>query len=668
MMAFTVSAMAMVAAMVLDFGLVRVDRQIDRSAADAAVLAGLHGLNANNDDGVAHSYLGVCAAVRYLRANDPRFANASVSTGWTDALGANTANGCTTTALLKKGCRAGDKTTWAKWHWSGQATGEPAVDVTIQSGFTFAGAPVFAEDSLSASSGDTAQGGCDTLAVTISQSRAPGLGSLATSHNLSTSIRSVGRVQTVPGDSAPAMLLLKRTGCPALRAGNSGGGSGTWIHVLGAVTSAGFSAPGTIHSDSDGSGCTGGSNSNVFIGAQDNAIVAYAAPIVSNPTAPDPAKPGLVTSVAADNGAAAGVVRDSLDYVYGSSALSSGGTKNEVIGRPLVTRKLIDNRYFTGVKAAISGAASVFAAAAAPAGFTKSLSTCTPTQADVDALNLTAADTLYVNCTANNGFNGSSTGLVIKAGAVYFKGVVNPAGTLQMPNATKVYIANSINKAAALTIGNNVSFEMNDSAANMSGGLCSTGVNSSKATLFIQTGSMMQTSSSGTLRLCRTTAFLLGGQSNGCVPATAGTAPTSTPCSGTMGTGQFNQTGGNIDWTAPNAIDITLDPVTSSYLPAAVTAWADANGPEDLALWAESGTDSSHTYSMAGGGAFHVRGVFMVPNADPFKLSGGSGLNLTNAQYIASSIELNGGTQITMQVDPNSAVVLPDLGLVGLIR
>ena len=87
------------------------------------------------------------------------------------------------------------------------------------------------------------------------------------SDKIATSIRSVGRVKTVPGNSAPALLLLKRTGCPALRAGNSGSGSGTFIHVLGAMTSTGLSQPGTIHSDSDGVGCTGGSNSNVFIGA-----------------------------------------------------------------------------------------------------------------------------------------------------------------------------------------------------------------------------------------------------------------------------------------------------------------------------------------------------------------------------------------------------------------
>ena len=237
-----------------------------------------------------------------------------------------------------------------------------------------------------------------------------------------------------------------------------------------------------------------------------------------------------------------------------------------------------------------------------------------------------------------------------------------------MPNATKVYVGNCSDKANAISIGNNVSFEMNNAAANMSGSLCSSAVSTTltKATLFIRTGSVAQ--SSGTLRLCRTTAFMLGGRSDGCVPATAGTAPTTTPCAGALGTGQWTQTGGDIDWTAPNTLDTTLDTTTKLPIAAAVTAWADASGPEDLALWSESATTTSNTYNMNGGGVFNVRGVFMVPNADPFKLSGGASMNLTNAQYICSSIELNGGTQITMKVDPNSAVVLPELDLVGLIR
>jgi Flp pilus assembly protein TadG len=665
MIAFTLTAICVVTAMVMDFGLVRLDRQVDRSAADSATLAGLHGLN--KDDGIPHSYVGVCAAVRYLKANDPRFAGINEATGWKDGNNAATGNGCSSTALTLKSCKPADKSTWAKWHWAG-STGDLSMDVTIQSGFSFATAPALPEDSLAASSSDTTDTTkryCDTLAVTIGQSRKPGLGSLATSSRLSTVVRSVGRVKTVPGSSAPAMLLLKRTGCPALRTGNSGSGSGTFIHVLGAITSTGLAQAGSIHADSDGTGCTGGSNSNIFIGAQDSGIVAYAAPLVSNPTAPDPTKPGLVTSYAAATGANQGVVRDQLDYVYGSTALTSGGTRNEVSARPLITRKLIDDRYFTGVKAAITAAAPIFSAPAAPAGFNKTLNNCTPTAAQVASI--TSADTLYVNCTANNGFQAS--GITINANAVYFNGTVNPSGTLKMPNATKVYIGNQGNKTNALAIGNGASFEMNNSAANMSGTLCSTAVNAglTKGTLFIRTGSIAE-SNGGMLRLCRTTAFMLGGQSDGCVPATSGNAPTTTPCAGTLGTGQFTQTGGDIDWTAPNSLDQTLDTTTNTSLPAAVTAWADPNGPEDLALWSESATNTSQTYNMNGGGIFNVRGVFMVPNADPFKISGGAGMNLTNAQYIVTSIELNGGTQITMKVDPNSAVTLPDLDLVGLIR
>jgi hypothetical protein len=173
------------------------------------------------------------------------------------------------------------------------------------------------------------------------------------------------------------------------------------------------------------------------------------------------------------------------------------------------------------------------------------------------------------------------------------------------------------------------------------------------------------------LRMCRTTNFMMGGRSDGCVPTATGTAPTTTPCAGVnsgLGNGQFTQQGGDIDWTAPDTIDQTLDPVTQLPLAAAVTAWSDPDGPEDLALWSESGSNTSTTYNQNGGGLFHVRGIFMVPNAAPFILGGGAALNLTNAQYIVTSIELNGGTQITMQVNPDSAVVLPDLGLVGLVR
>jgi hypothetical protein len=59
----------------------------------------------------------------------------------------------------------------------------------------------------------------------------------------------------------------------------------------------------------------------------------------------------------------------------------------------------------------------------------------------------------------------------------------------------------------------------------------------------------------------------------------------------------------------------------------------------------------------------------MTPNAIPFTIGGGSFLNLTNAQFIARTISLNGsGTKIDMSVDPNSAITLPTLDVVGLVR
>jgi hypothetical protein len=194
-----------------------------------------------------------------------------------------------------------------------------------------------------------------------------------------------------------------------------------------------------------------------------------------------------------------------------------------------------------------------------------------------------------------------------------------------------------------------------------------TGSSTNKAVLFVKNGGIKQ--NGGTLQLCYTTLMLMGGGPTGCLPTTNGTAPNATPCPGaTMGNGQISQTGGNIDWTAPNQYDrMTLangdpDPL---YSP----GWTDVNGPEDLALWSESaGNNSSTTYNMNGGGLFHVQGVFMVPNADSFNIGGGSHQNLTNAQYVATSIALGGSTQLSMAVDPNAAVTLPKLKTVGLVR
>jgi hypothetical protein len=669
LVALSLTGLLVVTAMVLDFGLVRIDRQIDRSAADAATLAGLHGLNTG--DGVPHPYAGVCTAVKYLQANSDRFTGINTSSGWSNGLGAAQADGCSNIALRNITCKPGDKSSWAKWHWVGTVDGV-GLDVTIQSGYDLA-ANQWQEDALTAThgdNGDPAYAGCDQLAVTIAQHRKPGLGSLATSSDLSTAIRSVGRVKPVPGDSAPAMLLLKRTGCPVLKTGSSGGSS--FVHVEGAIAPNGKTQPGTIHSDSDGVGCNGSNNGWVYGGLANNGITAYAAPLASNPTAADPTKPGSVTSVAAANGITGTPIRDSLNFVYGSTALNgTGGAKTEVTGRSLVTRRLVDERFFDGVRPAIGGANTVFASGASgpPAGWAKFPASvpdpCKPTQANINALALGVNDKLYIDC--NGRFVGDNGGLTFNAGTIYFRGWVNASGPVRLQNAHHVYIGSKDSSGSAISLGTGAEFQMHTNGFTDATGNCTTGQNSGKAVLFVRDGQFKETS--GLLRMCRTTVMMMGGSTTGCVPTLAGTAPNLlTPCGG-LGTGQFTQTGGGIDWTAPDTMDATTDPATGDPLPSAIIAWHDVNGMEDLALWSESGSNSSTNFSMTGGGLFRVRGVFMVPNAGPFIISGGASLNLTNAQYVASSIELNGsGTNITMRVDPNAAVTLPDQGLVGLVR
>lgn len=673
LVALSLTGILVVAAMVLDFGLIRIDRQVDRSAADAATLAGLHGLNTG--DGTPHPYVGVCTAIRYLQVNTARFSGVTESAGWSNGNGGAVGNGCTDTTLRNTTCKP-DKASWAKWHWTGTSQGV-SYDVTIESGYDFGvSANQWQEDGLSATSGDNgdaAYSGCDHLAVTIAQSREPGFGSLATTSDLNTDIRTVGRIRAVPGDSAPAMLLLKRSGCPVLKTGSNGGTS--FVHVEGAVAPNGKTQPGTIHSDSDGVGCNGSNNSWIYGGLGANGIAAYAAPLASNPSSADASKPGSITAVAAANGVTGTILRDALANVYGTSALTgSAGAKTEVTGRSLVTRRLVDERFFPGVKPAIAGANTVFTSGAsgAPAGWTNLVAAdpCKPTQAEITAMGMTASSKLYVNC--NGKFVGVNTGNTFSAGSIYFRGWVNPAGSLKLVNAHHVYIGNqeASPNSDAISLGTGSEFQVHTAGNTDAAGNCTTGQSSSKAVLFVRTGQFKQTG--GLLRMCRTTVMMMGGATDGCVPAATGAAPTATPCpatvNGGLGTGQFTQNGGGIDWTAPDTLDATTD--SAGYpLTAALTAWHDVNGVEDLALWTESGTSSSTTFGMSGGGLFRVRGVFMVPNAGPFIISGGASLNLTNAQYVATSIELNGNTtSITMRVDPNAAVTLPDQGLVGLVR
>lgn len=669
--AVSATVLLVVAAMVVDFGLVRVDRQVDKSAADAATIAGLHALNGGDAD--PRPFVGVCTAIRYLSINSSRFAAMTDTSGvWTNGLGATRGNGCTDATLRSQVCASGPAS-WARFTWNGTLEGK-ALNVVIQSGYLLTGTG-FSEDALPAADADKddSAAGCNQLAVIINQRRDPGLGSLATSSDLITSVRSVGRVRSESGGYAPAMLLLEQTTCPVLESGSNNGTS--FVHVLGDEASDGKTQPGTIHSDSAASSnCSGGTNQNIFLGKGTDGIVAYAAPVSGSPGTADPTKPGQITAYAGSVGKALNYIIDnagSLSSAYAAAGVgpAAPGTHAAPSGSARVTRKPVDLRYFSGVKGAIATAESIFSSVTAssagwiPLNSAGPVDACKPTQAQLNALSLSASSRLYINCTGT--FIGAIADLSINAGTIVFAGSVAPKQVHSLPNATHVYIRGSATDS--LNIGNNSAFKVH-TAGLLSGGSCTNARSSNKALVVVRDGAIKE-SGTGQLQLCNTTLIMMGGRYDGCVPGAAGAAPSATPCatspSPTAGTGGFDQQGGSVDWTAPDALDLTTT-ANGEPTSAAITAWQDQNGPEDLAFWSES---AGGGYQMTGSGQFRIRGVFMVPNATPFKIGGTAALTLTDAQFIARTVALNGAnTRITMSVDANAAVTLPRLALVGLVR
>ncbi len=659
------------AAIVLDFGMVRVQRQSDKSAADSAVMAGLRAADGGNDS--VYNQKGVCATLQYLKANRPALSGLgnALATGGTCASPSPT-QVCNPVPTLPN-------PTQVTYHAS-TASGSTHYEVWIKSPYVVTdattGGPTFSEESLASSTpGKPSMYGCDQIGLVIKESTKPGLGQLVTSSDLVDRIRSVGRVAIGPGDQAPAMLLLDTTHCHVLELAAGGSGADSHIRVKGSSvymqkrpdgTAGDVNTAGSIHSDSNASNCSGGNPSPpVFLGKATDGVVAYGAP--------DGSASGTITSVAGFNGASASTVYDSSANVYGTTAEDelSSGTPSPPTGHDKVTRKVIDDRYLgstavspsTGVTGAVADAEStvfstttgVTAANASSRGYTL-LTGCTPSQADVDALSLTASSWVYVKCD-NPGFKGAVT---IPGQRIVFSDQISSSANVSLPNATAVYVfggGNGINASGGFSM---------HTAGQIDGstGLCTNVVNPSRAMLFVKDGGI--TATGGLLRLCNTTVILMGNRPNGCTSSISYTvAPVTTPCGGAAGDGLIKIAGTAVqDWTAPNTIDdmslLDEDTKKASY-------WQNKAGLEDLALWSESYGTSSN-WQMSGGGTMHLVGVFMTPNASPFVVKGGATQQLSNAQYVASSFQLTGGATLEMKVDANNVISYPMLTPFSLVR
>ena len=628
-------AMLGVAALVLDFGIAHVDRTSNKASADAAVLAGARDLS--GDDLERKPWRGVCSALAYLKANGTQLGTLTGS--YSNGLGAPVTDPCTTPGPLQLvTCSPGNLSTYARW----DGTGDSGVTVQIRSGYVLPappGDPFHGVDLAAANdSGTASDAGCDHIAVSITRSRAPGLGKLAGEQNLVTNTRSVGRVTAgIEDNQAVALLLLERSNCLVLDVN----GNGPFIKVVGFGAS-----PGIIHSDSLGNGSSCTSQSKIFNG---NTTI----PGISALKATIPAAgglPGLITTPALT--ATPGAVPANASDPWPSQVFAEGQTGSTPAGGPtgraLTGRGPVDRRYLAPVKAAIARATSTIDSLKAGTlpGWTRVDTGC-------NSIGSTSApDTatkIFFACADAKFASGAK---FPAATDLAFAGTFDAGPSFSAPVVQRMYVAGTAGTTGtAITSGGDTWIRGGTIGAERDCAAQQAAVPTGRNELVVLQGPM--SSNGGRIRLCQTAVVMADntGTPACSLPATVtlpGPAPATNSCRGTVDLGG----NGSIDWSAPNTKSVAATP-------------ADWLNLEDLALWSET----SSSMGIGGGGVMTVTGAFFTPNCDPFKISGGgSQENGANAQFITRRLEVSGNGKLVMRPDPVDAVTLPAAPVIGLVR
>jgi hypothetical protein len=649
LMALSLTGVLIGVGLVIDFGLARYQKQINKSAADTATLAGAQALDPG--DGLNHPWRGVCTALAYLQANDPGLSEITAS--YRNGAGGGVSGECAGTGIPNDSvCQANTPSTWA---WFQGTTTDGKISFEIKSGYAMPDARFKTDTTLATDNGEAANGGCDQLAVIVTESKKPGFGSLATTSDLTTTVRSVARITPNSEQSGPvALLLLERHNCLTLAAGSQN----TFIKILGNGV-----APGTIHSDSlgdyTGNGTLCNSGNKVIYGkfskhiiAENSELGGFAGTIS---TAAMTSLPGAVNANATDG--AANVCAEQVD----STCLPA-------TGRSFIGRGPIDKRYLTGVRAAMTTAttATSWSTATAsangynvwnPGGGCNNLTGTPPTNG---ASPPNSATRLFINCPGGVTFKDFT---IANATSVVFNGTVsiNSGNTLAIPNAQRVYVKGTT-AGIGLNVSGNLALNTHTTSLSANSGtspICTSASTSGRNQLVVSNGAFAG-GAQAAFHFCNTTVLMADGWNGttGCAVPTMVTPMTTEPSDSTC-YGYISLGGqGFMEWTAPNLVTTTANQ----------TAW---DALEDLALWTEtSGTvSSSAANKIGGGGLMNISGVFFLPNANPFVLSGG-GLqsNGANAQFIARRVEANGSGTLYMRPNPADVVNIPLAPTFSLVR
>ena len=227
--ALSMVAILMIAAIVIDLGYTRSDRNATRAAADAAATSGALTLN-DSTDGSGACEDALFYAFKNLGENEP--SSAQITTACSAMAGPCDAGTSRSASLTV------DHTV-------------VEVDHPVLDGDVLMQATALGRDVPQAIDGDIDGGPCDRLAVSINRPQAHIFAGVAGGQDRRYSVHSVARFGTSLGPNSvrPALVALNPTRCSAIDAGSNG----TLVLVANAK------GPGIAFSDSDGSAgaCTG---------------------------------------------------------------------------------------------------------------------------------------------------------------------------------------------------------------------------------------------------------------------------------------------------------------------------------------------------------------------------------------------------------------------------
>jgi hypothetical protein len=641
MTALMVVGSLMMVGLVLDLGELRTDRRTNKSVTDMAARAGVGRLSFG-------PWNGVCKARDYLISNAGGFSafDAGSETWSTAAANLITTNPCPSLAFSEdpNPCVPNNPGTWAKL----QATaGGGRFTVEIQAGYALPD-PRFPEDVGLGDPGAPELGGCDNLAVILTERQGPAFAQVGGAKAKDLRVRSVGRLNAEETlDFVAALQLLDRHNCDVLVTG----GSGTKV-----IAQPYNTYPGTIQIDSDGGplgNCT--SNKRILVGQDTSGggtIVACSTDgLPAHGCEPTTGSNNSRIGIYAANFKPASQVTSN----YSATGVTSYG---DTMARPSprTGRKYVDQRYRQNLIAldqevkGMLNATNPYPPGCLTTSVPGGIGTCIGlgvTWLVVEGCGSTIQTTLNLDL-VRRAFShiwfrcdlGVSVPLTLSGAGSFIvvTGQLGVSSNFTITDPRKVYVGGR-------ATGNVIGMDLSGGTLNMNTGgaaTCAARTGAGHANRLVVGKGSFKAGSGATVRMCQTFIYMASGYDK--VPATDGTFPCASPCSGYSGTMSISS-GAVSDLSAPNEI--------TGRLPTAAEL-AATNPFEDLGLWTEAG---GNTNGMAGGASTSLTGVFFLPNAASFSLTGGGSLPIRlSAQFVTTRLSVTGNATINLVPNPEDSI------------